>query len=74
VRRNDPYAGGFVTRHYGKPANGVHCLQIEIARRLYVKESSLEKHPGFARVTDDMSAFVESLALEAERLMLPGGG
>jgi N-formylglutamate deformylase len=74
VRRNDPYAGGYVTRHYGKPATGVHCLQVEIARRLYVTESSLEKHQGFARVAQDMSAFVETLAREAERLMQPAGG
>jgi N-formylglutamate deformylase len=73
VRRNDPYAGGYVTRHYGKPATGVHCLQIEIARRLYVTEASLEKHQGFSRVTEDMSALVASLASEADGLMRPGG-
>ena len=30
VRRNDPYAGGYVTRHYGRPREGVHALQIEV--------------------------------------------
>ena len=38
VRRNDPYAGGYITRHYGRPRDGVHALQIEIARSLYMDE------------------------------------
>ncbi len=43
VRRNDPYAGGYVTRHYGRPREGVHALQIEIARGLYMDEARIEK-------------------------------
>ena len=50
VRRNDPYAGGYVTRHYGRPRDQVHALQIEVARRLYMNEVSLEKGAGFATV------------------------
>ncbi len=69
VRRNDPYAGGYVTRHYGQPADGVHALQVEIARRLYMTESTLEKHAGFARVTRDMGQFAASMAQAASRLM-----
>jgi N-formylglutamate deformylase len=72
VRRNDPYAGGYVTRAYGKPATGVHALQIEIARSLYMDEASLEKHAGFSRVSADMSALAASLAEDADRLMCPG--
>src|SRR3546814_3619872 len=30
--RNKPYAGGFITEHYGRPARGLHALQIEINR------------------------------------------
>ena len=41
VRRNDPYAGGFITRHYGRPREHVHALQIEIARDLYMDESPI---------------------------------
>ena len=36
--RNNPYAGGYCTAHYGKPARGVHAIQIEINRRLYMNE------------------------------------
>ena len=43
VRRNDPYAGGYVTRHYGRPRDGVHALQIEVARPLYMNEERIER-------------------------------
>ena len=38
VVRNKPYAGGFITEHYGEPALGRHALQIEINRALYMDE------------------------------------
>jgi N-formylglutamate amidohydrolase len=41
VRHDDPYRGGFSTAHYGRPAQGVHAVQLEIARRLYMDETSL---------------------------------
>lgn len=69
VRRNDPYAGGFITRHYGRPREGVHALQIEIARGLYMDETRLTRLPGFAAVQADMAALVGRLAGEAGQLM-----
>jgi N-formylglutamate deformylase len=68
VRRNDPYAGGYVTRHYGRPARDIHAMQIEIARGLYMNEEALERSPGFARVAADMEAVIARLAVEAARL------
>lgn len=65
VRRNDPYAGGYVTRHYGAPRQHVHALQIEIARGLYMDERSLEKRPGFGTLTQDASDLVAALAAVA---------
>ncbi len=67
VRRNDPYAGGFITRHYGRPRDDVHALQIEIARDLYMDEARYERSPGFAAVQRDLSLLVESLSVEAAR-------
>ena len=64
VRRNDPYAGGFITRHYGRPRERVHALQIEISRDLYMDESRMERLPGFADIQRDMSTLIESLAAE----------
>jgi N-formylglutamate deformylase len=62
VRRNDPYAGGYVTRHYGRPREGVHVVQIEIARGLYMHESRIEKLPRFDLVQRDMTRLVATLA------------
>ena len=47
VTRNRPYAGGFITEHYGAPTTGVHALQIEVNRALYMNEATLEPHAGF---------------------------
>ncbi|MCJ2112110.1 N-formylglutamate amidohydrolase [Methylobacterium sp. HMF5984] len=47
VVRNKPYAGGFITEHYGEPNIGRHALQIEINRALYMNEASLAITPGF---------------------------
>ncbi len=69
VRRNDPYAGGFITRHYGRPCEGVHALQIEIARRLYMDEARIAPLPRFAAVQRDMAALIATLAVEADRLL-----
>lgn len=60
VAFNKPYAGGFITEHYGRPENGLHALQLEINRGLYMNESTLEPNAGFddlARVLCDF--FVE---------------
>ena len=54
VVRNTPYSGGFITRNYGRPERGVHALQIEINRALYMDETSFERTEGLARVAADM--------------------
>ena len=35
VGRNKPYAGGFITEHYGNPASGLHTIQLELNRAIY---------------------------------------
>ena len=62
VRRNDPYAGGYVTRHYGRPRDGVHALQIEVARALYMDEARVERAPGIGPLTRDMRRLIATLA------------
>jgi N-formylglutamate deformylase len=62
VRRNDPYAGGYITRHYGRPREGVHALQVELWRPLYMDEARMAKLPGFDGVRRDMTALVAALA------------
>jgi N-formylglutamate deformylase len=48
VRHDDPYPGGFTTQHYGRPAVGVHVVQVELARRLYLDETTLRPNDAFA--------------------------
>jgi N-formylglutamate amidohydrolase len=55
VVRNKPYAGGFITEHYGEPALGHHALQIEINRGLYMDERSLAKKPRFETLQRDLA-------------------
>lgn len=69
VRRNDPYAGGFVTRHYGRPREGVHALQIEVCRGLYMDEARIEKRPEFGKVQAHLDALAARLAAEAPLLL-----
>ncbi len=57
VVRNKPYAGGFITEHYGRPGRGLHALQIEINRGLYVNEETLEKTSGFDLLRADLNDF-----------------
>ncbi|MCB8883434.1 N-formylglutamate amidohydrolase [Acidisoma cellulosilytica] len=64
VRRNDPYAGGYVTRHYGRPRDGVHALQIEVSRGLYMDERRIERHSGFTRLQRNLTDLIAFLALD----------
>jgi N-formylglutamate amidohydrolase len=69
VRRNDPYAGGFITRHYGRPAEDVHVLQIEIARALYMDETRIERLPGFPAVQRQITDLVASITMQVHDLI-----
>ena len=69
VRRNDPYAGGFITRHYGRPRDRVQALQIEIARHLYMDEVRIEKLPGFEAMQAEIAAIIAGLARRVPALL-----
>jgi N-formylglutamate amidohydrolase len=62
VARNTPYSGGFVTQHYGRPADGLHALQIEINRALYMDEATIVRGPGFAALAERLRTVVRALA------------
>ena len=61
VTRNAPYAGGYTTEFYGRPDEGVHALQIEINRALYLEEKSLRRHGGFERLSRDLERLCAAL-------------
>ena len=62
VGRNKPYAGGFITEHYGNPASGLHTIQLELNRAIYMDERRREKGPRFAQVAADFAALADVLA------------
>ena len=62
VSRNKPYAGGFITEHYGNPAVGLHAIQLEFNRALYMDEKRFEKIAGFSRLAADLDALADRLA------------
>lgn len=71
VVRNAPYAGGYTTRHYGKPQAGIHALQIETNRRLYMDEANHAKGPRFDSVAKDLAAVVAALAAISPTTLKP---
>ncbi len=61
VNRNKPYAGGFTTRNYARPLEGVQTLQIEINRALYMNEATIRPNAGYARLAEHMRILVAHL-------------
>ena len=68
VALNRPYAGGYITEHYGAPARGVHALQLEINRNLFTDESSLTLTDGFAPLREQLMQLVSGLEAFCEGL------
>jgi N-formylglutamate deformylase len=56
VAFNDPYRGGFITAHHGRPAEQIHAIQIEMRRDLYMNEAD------FTRLPDRMARLRQVLA------------
>ena len=69
VARNDPYAGGFVTQNYGRPNSGIHALQVEVNRALYMDESTITRASGMAKLVEDLGKLIASLAIVDPRAL-----
>jgi N-formylglutamate amidohydrolase len=67
VALNKPYAGGYITEHYGKPEQGIQVLQIEVDRSLYMNEETFEKSPLFAGLQWDIARLITMLVHELPR-------
>ena len=65
VACNAPYAGGYITARHGQPDAGIHALQIEIDRSLYLDAELREPGPGFDQVARMLEAVVSALAAKA---------
>ncbi len=62
VARNAPFAGGHIARHYGAPDHGVHVLQIEIDRSLYMNEARVELHQDFECIRGQIAGVLTQIA------------
>ncbi len=62
VSRNAPFAGGYITQAYGRPRQGVHALQIEINRSLYMDEKSITRRRDFDEVAASIRKVSAGLA------------
>ena len=65
VARNKPYAGGFITEHYGNPAANRHALQIEVSRALYMDEQNVTRSEHFDDVRAALTQVADRLAATA---------
>lgn len=62
VAFNEPYKGGFITAHHGRPADAIHAIQIELRRDLYMNETTYEiLEPGFTRLSESLSELLTAL-------------
>ena len=71
VARNHPYPGGFITAHYGRPAEGVHALQIELNRALYMDEAKIARGPGMAATRRALERAARAVAAVIPALPAP---
>jgi N-formylglutamate deformylase len=71
VSRNKPYAWGFITEHYGNPAAGLHAIQLELNRALYMDERRYERAASFARVAADLETLAEQVGAIPEQELRP---
>jgi N-formylglutamate amidohydrolase len=62
VSRNAPYAGGHVATAFGRPADGVHVLQVEINRGIYLDEARFMRTAGFEALRVNLRRVIEDLA------------
>ena len=68
VQLNRPYAGGFITEHHGRPGRGVHALQIEVNRGLYLDERAMIEGPGYRALEADILDIAKDLFAAAPQV------
>ena len=71
--RNRPYAGGHVIERHGRPADGIHAVQIELDRSLYL-DAALDRPvaDGVARMGMMVRAILDEMSLVAQTGLLGG--
>jgi N-formylglutamate amidohydrolase len=67
VATNRPFAGGHITEAYGRPAEGVHALQLEVRRDLFLDETCYRLHRGTVTLGTGLAAVVATVGDTALR-------
>src|ERR1700753_1852561 len=62
IGRNKPYAGGFITEHYGNSASGPHAGPLQVNRAIYIDERRRSRGQRFAQLATDFAALPDALA------------
>jgi N-formylglutamate amidohydrolase len=71
VARNRPYAGGYITGRHGRPEAGLHALQLELRRGLFMDEGTHVPHAGFLAVQRVLEEVTVAVAAAARRVARP---
>jgi N-formylglutamate deformylase len=58
---NYPYQGVELLRRHAAPDHGIHSIQLEVSRKLYMDERTLELHSGAQAVQDTLRALTKEL-------------
>lgn len=74
VGRNVPYAGGYTTHLYGQPAKGVHAVQVEMNRALYLDEERIQLTAGFSNIRARLVFAIRELVEIDANLLRPQRG
>lgn len=61
VARNAPFAGGYITQRYGKPAHGFHAIQVEIDRGIYLDQKRIEPSAEFDQIQSLISQVIGNI-------------
>jgi len=69
VVRNAPFAGAYVTQHYGRPSRAQHVVQVEIDRALYMHEESIRPNGNFGAFRTLMRRVVADIVEIGQKTM-----
>jgi N-formylglutamate deformylase len=61
VARNAPFAGGYITQRYGRPARRLNAVQIEIDRALYLDQRRIEPNAGYPEIARRIERVIAAL-------------
>ena len=64
VEENIPYSGGFITQFYGNPSDGIHVLQLEINRSIFMDEKLFKKNRNIEQISKKIRKATKSILLK----------